>query len=157
MRFTLIALAIIAALVTGVHFGWEAIMDTTSPFYDFWNPFGKLMAVLIAGMASIYYFGYFSAQGWMMMLFGRTFRENANAPKELYKTSHYDGCGGYYDRTHDAREGKQMWGLGLGFATTLVAILIAGICGVKTIVFCATIWVAFMLIALVRRKMGTKA
>ena len=156
MRFTLIALAIIAALVTGVHFGWEAIMDTTSPFADFWNPFGKIIFTIMAGMAGVYCFGYFSGQGWMMLLFGRTFRDNANAPKELYKTEHYDGTGGYYDRIHDAREDKQMWGFGLAMFTTLAAILIVAIGGLKASVFCGTLWVAFMLIGCVRRHFAQK-
>lgn len=156
MRLLLISVAIIATLVTGVHFGWEAIMETTSPFHDFWNPVGQLIFSVIAGMAGVYYFGYFSAQGWMMMLFGRTFRENANAPKEVYKTLHYDGFE-YYSRVHDAREDKQLWGFGLGCLTAVAGILILAGASLKVVVFCATVWAAFMLISLVRWKMSEPA
>ena len=152
MRLLLISVAIIAALVSGAHFGWEYLMETPSPFADFWNPFGQIIFSVLAGCAALYYFGYFSAQGWMMLLFGRTFRDNANAPKELYKTEHYDGTGGYYDRTHDAREDKQMWGIVLGMITGLVGVIIAAGGSLKVITFCGTLWLAFILIAMVRRK-----
>ena len=110
MRLLLIAVAIIATLVTGVHFGWEAIMETTSPFYDFWNPMGRMLATIIAGLAGIILFGYVSAQAWMMLLYGRTFRDNTNAPPEYYKNI-------FTGAREDERETKQIWGLALGAGT----------------------------------------
>ena len=149
MRFALIALAIIAALVTGVHFGWEALMDTTSPFADFWNPFGKIIFTIMAGMAGVYYFGYFSGQGWMMLFYGRTFRDNANAPEELYRDLESGNI-------LDARRDKQFWGMIFGIVMAFAGMLIAASGALKVITFCGTLWVAFMLIGCVRRHFAQK-
>lgn len=146
MRLLLIAVAIIATLVTGVHFGWEAIMETTSPFYDFWNPMGRMLATIIGGLAGIILFGYVSAQAWMMMLFGRTFRDNTNAPPEYYKNI-------FTGAREDERETKQIWGLALGAGTAFFGLLLLA-APLKVIVFAATAWVAFVLISCVRRRLA---
>ena len=145
MRMILIAVAIIATLVTGAHFGWEATIGTSSPFADFWNPFGRLMAQVIGLIGGLILFGYVSAQAWMMLLYGRTFRENTNAPPEYYRNI-------FTGTREDERETKQIWGLALGAGTAFFAALFMA-APLKVIFFLAVCWVAFVLISWARWRL----